>query len=475
MNRTFESIGLAATTDFELSAAMVCITISATLAGYYAVAGQRHRRDRKELRRELEAVAEQMRVLQELIDQEDFQSLVQTRSASGEHKEVRIFVEGAFDVMHYGHANAFRQARSLGTYLVAGVNSSESIEECKGAPPIMTDSERVEVVSACKWVDEVIPRTPYVMTPEYLDWVIDTYKIDFVVHGDDPCIGPDGKDVYGHVKARGMYRSIPRTEGVSTTEIVGRMLLMSTHHHMGNPGVYPGQAREEGQHGERVSSSQSELSSKFGPYRASRFLTTSRMLRLFSQPSPRPINSKTKVVYIHGGFDMFHAGHASVLKEAKKMGDFLLVGVLNDGICNYYRGGSHPVLNLNERVLSVLACKYVDDVILDPPYEITPEMIKALNISVVVTGTVSESNRQVDGEDSETEEDRVFGAAKALGMLRVVPSNSDVTMGNVLSRIRGNAERLEAKVKKKMAAEAEHYKEKHGLVSYETGHLKNAP
>jgi ethanolamine-phosphate cytidylyltransferase len=38
------------------------------------------------------------------------------------------------------------------------------------------------------------------MTPEYLDWVIDTYQIDYVVHGDDPCIGPDGKDVYGHVK-----------------------------------------------------------------------------------------------------------------------------------------------------------------------------------------------------------------------------------------------------------------------------------
>jgi hypothetical protein len=41
----------------------------------------------------------------------------------------------------------------------------------------------------------------------------------------------------------------------------------------------------------------------FGPYRVSRFLTTSRMLRLFSQPSPRPISQDTKVVYIHGGFE----------------------------------------------------------------------------------------------------------------------------------------------------------------------------
>jgi ethanolamine-phosphate cytidylyltransferase len=57
----------------------------------------------------------------------------------------------------------------------------------------MTDDERLAVVSACKWVDEVIPKTPYVMTSEYLDWVIETYKIDYVVHGDDPCIGPDGE------------------------------------------------------------------------------------------------------------------------------------------------------------------------------------------------------------------------------------------------------------------------------------------
>jgi ethanolamine-phosphate cytidylyltransferase len=99
-----------------------------------------------------------VRRLQALLDSDELQEALQR--ADG--KPVRIFVEGAFDLMHYGHANAFRQARSLGTYLVAGVNSSESIEACKGAAPIMSDDERVAVVSSCKWVDEVIPRTPYV-------------------------------------------------------------------------------------------------------------------------------------------------------------------------------------------------------------------------------------------------------------------------------------------------------------------------
>lgn len=89
--------------------------------------------------------------------------------------------------------------------------------------------------------------------------------------------------------------------------------------------------------------------------------------------------------------------------------------MLNDGILNYDRGGSHPVLNLNERVLSVLACKHVDDVILDPPYCVTREMIAALNISVVVTGKLNESRRD---DDHAVEE--VFRAAKDMGIFHVL-------------------------------------------------------
>ena len=62
------------------------------------------------------------------------------------------------------------------------------------------------------------------MTPKYLNMIIEKYDIDYVVHGDDPCI-VNGEDVYGHVKKIKKFKSIPRTEGVSTTDIVGRMLL----------------------------------------------------------------------------------------------------------------------------------------------------------------------------------------------------------------------------------------------------------
>lgn len=49
----------------------------------------------------------------------------------------------------------------------------------------------------------------------------------------------------------------------------------------------------------------------------------------------------------------------------------MIVGVHNDQIVNRYRGSNMPIMNLHERVLSVLGCKYVDDVLIDAPFVIT--------------------------------------------------------------------------------------------------------
>jgi ethanolamine-phosphate cytidylyltransferase len=53
------------------------------------------------------------------------------------------------------------------------------------------------------------------------------YKIDYIIHGDDPCILPDGSDAYAHAKKAGRYKQIKRTEGVSSTDIVGMVCLLS--------------------------------------------------------------------------------------------------------------------------------------------------------------------------------------------------------------------------------------------------------
>lgn len=124
-------------------------------------------------------------------------------TAKEPNRPVRIWVDGCFDLMHFGHANAFRQAKALGDILVVGVNTDADIRKYKG-PPIMNDQERTIAVSACKWVDEVVPGAPYVMTDEYLQYIFDKHKIDYVVHGDDPCLLPDGTDVFASAKKAGM-------------------------------------------------------------------------------------------------------------------------------------------------------------------------------------------------------------------------------------------------------------------------------
>jgi ethanolamine-phosphate cytidylyltransferase len=199
LDHFFLALELQPATDLDVAYVLIFTTFCVTLLVYYTICGRKHNQNRQALKLELERALHESRFLQQQLDDMDEQvrteELEKLKTLKAKGKEIRVFVEGAFDLMHYGHANAFRQAREVGTYLVAGVNSSKTIEQCKGAPPVLTDQERCAVVSACKWVDEVIEETPYVMTPEYLDWVIDKYKIDYVIHGDDPCIGPDGKDV----------------------------------------------------------------------------------------------------------------------------------------------------------------------------------------------------------------------------------------------------------------------------------------
>ncbi|CAM9205971.1 unnamed protein product [Ectocarpus sp. 13 AM-2016] len=356
-------------TDAEQLATWIAATMS-TLASYYIFFGQRHKRRREHLYTELRRAQLQVARLEEkLLEAEGEED-----SGKG-GREVRIWMDGAFDMMHYGHMNAFRQGKALGTHLVVGVNSDESIAKCKG-PPVMNDQERLTAVEGCKFVDEVVPGVPYVMSPEYLEYVIDKYRIDFVVHGDDPCI-VDGKDVYEAAKARGKYRSIPRTEGVSTTDIVGRMLLQSRSHHS--------------LRGEQEIPRLASFNRRREPTQVrSKFLTTSWMLRLFSAGVQAPPKG-ARVVYIDGAWDMFHAGHVAILKQARDFGDYLIAGVHSDEVVNAQRGLNMPIMNLNERVLSVLGCAYVNDVLIDAPLRMTREMIASLNIGAAVHGTVDDN------------------------------------------------------------------------------------
>ena len=103
-----------------------------------------------------------------------------------------------------------------------GVISDAEIFRNKG-PPIMTFSERLTIAKSCKWVDEVHPEAPYDVTISLLDKV----GCHFNAHGDDIPKNPEGIDPSYEVRQASRMKIFKRTEGISTTELVGRLLLMT--------------------------------------------------------------------------------------------------------------------------------------------------------------------------------------------------------------------------------------------------------
>ncbi|CAA2972398.1 ethanolamine-phosphate cytidylyltransferase [Olea europaea subsp. europaea] len=192
-------------------------------------------------------------------------------------RPIRVYMDGCFDMMHYGHCNALRQARALGDQLVVGVVSDAEIIANKG-PPVTPLNERMIMVSAVKWVDEVISDAPYAITENFMRKLFDEYNIDYIIHGDDPCILPDGSDAYALAKKVGRYKQIKRTEGVSSTDIVGRMLLCVRERSTGDSHNHSSLQRQFS-HGH---SPKSEAGGSGSETRISHFLPTSRRIVQFS-------------------------------------------------------------------------------------------------------------------------------------------------------------------------------------------------
>lgn len=115
-------------------------------------------------------------------------------------------------------------------------------------------------------------------------------------------------------------------------------------------------------------------------------------------------------------------------------------------------------MNIHERVLSVLGCRYVNDVLIDAPYVITPEMIASLSISEVVY-CLSNNERTKCAEDH----DARYRHAKEAGILHVMESPCNFNMAHIVQRIHLNQTAFQSKFESKMKAETKFYDEKYKM------------
>ncbi|KNC85328.1 ethanolamine-phosphate cytidylyltransferase [Sphaeroforma arctica JP610] len=334
--------------------------------------------------------------------------------------------------MHFGHANSLRQAKAMSDYLIVGVHTDEDIMKNKG-PTVATQEERYKMVRACKWVDEVYEGAPYVTQLAMMD----KENIDFVVHGNDITCDADGNDCYQEIKDAGRYRECQRTQGVSTTDLVGRMLLLTkTHFDRPQDGEAPSHIEDMYKHAQGAV--------KGSPYTGvTQFLQTSQKIVQFSSGTePKPGD---KVVYVSGTFDLFHAGHCDFLEAAKAKGDYLIVGLYTDLEVNAWKGSNWPIMNLHERTLSVLANRHVDNVVIGAPMELTPELLEHFHVDVVVHGErpVAKKDQGVD----------IFKVAREKGTVETVQSGSELHAEMVVERILKNKQMYEERNQKKIDKE----------------------
>ncbi|KAK0727067.1 hypothetical protein B0T26DRAFT_692920 [Lasiosphaeria miniovina] len=400
--------------------------------------------------------------------------------------EGRLWVDGCFDFFHHGHAGAVVQARQLGDELYVGVHSDEDILEHKG-PTVMTLQERLLATDACRWVTKSIPNAPYVTQ---LDW-ISHYGCKYVVHGDDITSDGSGEDCYRFVKAADRFKVVKRTPSISTTDLVGRMLLCTRSHFIKSlekmlagdegPGTQAERKAEGAAMRERIRLYATDDSAKkpgaevwfwsapTGEAQKDESASAGHACKeLFRGIGPKP---GQRVVYVDGGFDLFSSGHIEFLRsvmqteeelarkenwysqqaidERKGKGAdygpvFVVSGVHNDEVINRWQGVNYPIMNIYERGLCVLQCRYTNAVVFGAPFTPTKSYLTSLPYGTpdaVYHGPTSFMPLTTD----------VYAEPKAMGIYREIGRHAfdNVNAGTIVQRIMKSRDLYEARQKAK--------------------------
>jgi rfaE bifunctional protein nucleotidyltransferase chain/domain len=145
----------------------------------------------------------------------DYLDIIQKEREKG--KKI-VFTNGCFDIIHAGHVDYLEKAKSLGDFLVVGLNSDESVKRLKGPTrPVNPVDQRKKVLQALKPVDLVIIFEED--TPERL---IKEIKPDILVKGGDwkieNIVGADFVMSYG-----GKVYTIDFVYDTSTTKIIEKI------------------------------------------------------------------------------------------------------------------------------------------------------------------------------------------------------------------------------------------------------------
>ncbi|MDO4869046.1 MAG: adenylyltransferase/cytidyltransferase family protein [Bacillota bacterium] len=129
----------------------------------------------------------------------------------------KVFTVGVYDYFHLGHLRLFKRAKALGDYLIVAVQEGDFILKFKPEANVLySTEERIELVEAIKYVDEVV-------TYEAIDEDIKKHDFDvFAIGGDQNHEGFQRAVKWCEENGREVVR-LTRTEGISSTDIKARL------------------------------------------------------------------------------------------------------------------------------------------------------------------------------------------------------------------------------------------------------------
>lgn len=132
-----------------------------------------------------------------------------------------------------------------------------------------------------------------------------------------------------------------------------------------------------------------------------------------------------RVIYTKIVGDIFHPGHVKFLKNAKALGDKLVVQVVSDERVEAYK--RKPVMSQEERVEVIASCRYVDEVHTYGPKEITLDFMNSNGYTLYAYGFSSEREANVKRLDcKELPDDRIS----------IIPYSSGISTTEIINRIK---------------------------------------
>lgn len=123
------------------------------------------------------------------------------------------YTTGVYDMFHIGHLNILKKAKEQCDYLIVGVSTDELVQNYKHKTPVIPFEERIEIVKAIRYVDQVVPQTSM---DKYDAW--NKLHFDVIFHGDDWKNSSMYNEMEKKLSSEGVeFVYFPYTKGVSST------------------------------------------------------------------------------------------------------------------------------------------------------------------------------------------------------------------------------------------------------------------